>query len=107
MRERGITQEQLAEIVGVGQPQISRILKGERGTDVEVIKRIAQALGESQKEYVFMFANLPNERTNDALILRVEHYLEEFNKQEQEIAERMIESIRPSKPKKSSNKQGV
>ena len=60
MKARGVTQQELADMVGVGQSQISRILKGERGTDIETVKRIATALGESQQEYVNLFAGIKN-----------------------------------------------
>lgn len=105
MFDRDINQKQLSEIVGVGQSQISRIIKGERGTDLETVKKIAQALGDSQVEYVLLLANL--EKSHEARVARVENLLEEMSEQEQEMAERMIESIRPSKTKKSSNKQGA
>jgi transcriptional regulator with XRE-family HTH domain len=105
--ERGLNQKELAEAVGISQPQISRLINGERGTDLEIIKNIAYTLGESPIEYVLLYANLNVERKHEARILRVEQYLEGMNEQEQEMAERMIESIRPTKTRKSSNKQGT
>jgi transcriptional regulator with XRE-family HTH domain len=59
MKERGVTQEELAAVVGVGQSQISRVLAGERGTDILVIKNIAAYLKESQQEYVNLYADIP------------------------------------------------
>lgn len=106
MKYRGVSQEQLADMVGVGQPQISRLLRGERGTDIETVKNIATALGESQREYVLLLANLPIDK-HEARIFRVEEYLEGMSEQEQEMAERLIESIRPNKTMKSSKKQGT
>lgn len=71
LKERGMSQTQLADIVGIGQSQISKILNGERGTDVENIKRIASALGESQQLYINLYAGLPMTQ-KDIYILEIE-----------------------------------
>lgn len=64
MRLLGITQVTLADKVGVGQSQVSRLLRGERGTDLETVKSIAEVLGESPAEYVLLYANIAQSSTN-------------------------------------------
>lgn len=64
MRSLGITQVTLADKVGVGQSQVSRLLRGERGTDLETVKAIAEFLGESPAEYVLLYANISQSSTN-------------------------------------------
>ena len=44
---RGWTGSHLAEITGVSQPTISRIINGQRIADADVLKKIAKALNTS------------------------------------------------------------
>jgi transcriptional regulator with XRE-family HTH domain len=87
----GITQVELAQRVGVGQAQISRLLKGERGTDLETIKRIAMALGESQQLYINLYADLPMTK-KDIYILEIEADIEKL--QSEQDKERVRQFIR-------------
>lgn len=43
--ERGMTQEQLAELTGIARPHISRIEKGCHSVGVDSMQLIAEALG--------------------------------------------------------------
>lgn len=47
LRQRGITQRQLAEMSGVAQPSISLIVNGKRSPNWETACQIADALGVS------------------------------------------------------------
>jgi len=50
MQQKGMTQEQLAEKAGVGQPAISNMLKRQCRPQQKTIRRIAEALGVSPEE---------------------------------------------------------
>lgn len=109
MRAVGITQVELAQRVGVGQAQISRLLKGERGTDLETVKRIATALGESQQLYINLYAGLPMTQ-KDIYILEIEADIEKL--QSEQDKERVRQFIRllsgdsnPPRPKKITRGQ--
>lgn len=51
--ERGLTQQQMATMIGVGIAQIRRYEKGSSAPTLEVIKNIAKALGISADELIF------------------------------------------------------
>lgn len=51
-RERGLTQEQLAELSGVSQQYISGLERGNRNPSVVTLFEIAQALGVNHVELV-------------------------------------------------------
>jgi DNA-binding XRE family transcriptional regulator len=42
---RGLTQQQLADLVGTKQPSIARLESGKKTPDLEFLQRVAQALG--------------------------------------------------------------
>lgn len=97
MKQRGVTQEQLADAVGIGQSQVSRILAGERGTDIEVIKRIADFLMESQREYIMLFAGIPVNQKS-ARLLRIEEKLNRIeNDKDMDTVEGVIDLLTPEK----------
>jgi transcriptional regulator with XRE-family HTH domain len=50
MDARGLTQERLADAVGLNRSRISRILSGERDLDLSEIEKWAEALGETPLE---------------------------------------------------------
>ncbi len=50
--KKGITQEQLAEAVGVSQPMISYFIRGYKDPSVAVLKRMADYLGVSMDDLV-------------------------------------------------------
>lgn len=52
MDERGVTGVQLAEAAGVSEPMIGYIIRGLRGTTVDVIVRIARRLGVTVDELI-------------------------------------------------------
>ena len=52
MREKGVTGVQLAEVAGVSEPMIGYIIRGLRGTTVDVLVRIARHLGVTVDELI-------------------------------------------------------
>ena len=63
--ERGLTQQEMANLVGVGIAQMRRYEKGNSSPTLEVIKNIARTLGVSADELIFD----ENERVAAAKIL--------------------------------------
>ena len=63
--ERGLTQQELAGLIGVGIAQMRRYEKGNSSPTLEVIKNIARTLGVSSDELIFD----ENERVAAAKIL--------------------------------------
>ena len=73
-RIRGLTQTELADLVGVSQPHISRVEKGDEGPSLSVFRKIAKALdvelsdlfsegrSASEKLILEVFRELPPER---------------------------------------------
>ena len=60
-RERGITQIQLAERLGVPQPMISRYEKGERQVDFVEVEAICEAVGMSLKSFCRRWESTPED----------------------------------------------
>ena len=63
--ERGLTQQEMASLIGVGIAQVRRYEKGSSSPTLEVIKNIARTLGISADELIFD----ENERVAAAKIL--------------------------------------
>ena len=51
--ERGLTQQEMAKLIGVGIAQIRRYEKGKSSPTLEIIKNIARSLGVSADELIF------------------------------------------------------
>lgn len=64
---RGLSQEQLAQMVGVKQPHISRIEKGDDGPPLRLFKDLAEALGVS-------LADLFSEKMDQASLILVDAF---------------------------------
>lgn len=51
MFDNGLTQKELAELLQVNQPQISRLFSGTRQPSAKMIKKIEQLLQEEKNDY--------------------------------------------------------
>ena len=60
MRERGLSQKELAEVVGVTEASMSRYLKNDREPKIEVVARLAKAL-HTTTDYLIMGESCENE----------------------------------------------
>lgn len=111
MKAVGINQAELSQRIGIGQSQLSRLLNGERGTDLETVKRIATALGESQQLYINLYADLPMTQ-KDIYFLEIEEDLKHIEAEEDKERIRQVIRIlaggggRPG-PKKAAKGQRV
>jgi transcriptional regulator with XRE-family HTH domain len=89
LNQRGLTQTDLARRTGIGNSQISRIVRMERGVGPESAKAIARAFG-IKPEVVFRKAGLlppapeqPTEQSPDILeMIRLYNDLEDADQQE-------------------------
>ncbi len=61
MKRRGINQRELADAIGVTPAQVSRVLKGERGTTDVVLKKLSTFLGIPLKNIFEALGKLPPE----------------------------------------------
>jgi len=74
IKSSGKTQKEFAQIIGLEQPQLSRIITGQRGTSDEVLNSIASVLGDPP-EMVFRKAgklphrSLPTEQKEELAYL--------------------------------------
>lgn len=101
--DRNLSQKDLAEGIDISQPQISRLLNGDRGTDLSTIVRIAKFLGDSPVDYVLLYAGLSMEKNRDARIRRIEHLLSQLDERDLDTAEKIIDALSPDKKKKRDN----
>ena len=92
--ERGLTQQEMASLIGVGIAQMRRYEKGNSSPTLEVIKNIARTLGISADELIFD----ANERVAAAKILD-RKLLEQFeqisklNTHDKEAVKTILESV--------------
>lgn len=102
--KQGLTQDQLAEMVGTTTQQISRLELGQRGLDVEWMERIAAALGKRPAALIDEIADtasgLPGEGefakdAEEVWLLKAWRALE---KDEQAILKRALHGLASSAP---------
>lgn len=73
MRAKRITQEALSEQLGVSQSALSHWLSGRRGADVDIVMRIASAIGESMS-IIFSEEDIWSARENESLYTLPQHH---------------------------------
>lgn len=105
MKAVGINQAELSARINIGQSQLSRLLNGERGTDLDTVKKIATALGESQQLYINLYADLPMTQ-KDVYILEIEEDLAHIeSEQDRERVKKLIKILagdgNPPRPKRT------
>jgi transcriptional regulator with XRE-family HTH domain len=71
----GLTQAQLAELVGTKQPSIARLENGEGSPSLSFLEKVAQALGAEVKVQLIpnSAAHLVKERSNSAYNAKSDH----------------------------------
>lgn len=71
-KERGFTQEQLAETVGIEPVSLSRLETGDRAMSLSTLTKIAQAIGVKPSDLVGdALMPVPRRNAEDAVLVRV------------------------------------
>lgn len=80
IKEKGISQVELARLIGVQPPQVSHIISGDRGTTPENIVAIARALQLPAEEVFRVAGLLPQNPKTDADDERANHLIQSLKK---------------------------
>lgn len=88
-KNRGMTQEQLAELVDIEQKHVSRIELGKNAPTIDRLERIAEVLDTPVKEF-FDFIHLADRKTKAQSL---EKMLKELDEERQILAYRVCRSV--------------
>ena len=90
IKETGKTQAEVSSLIGVEQPQLSRILSGERGASIQVLKALARVLN-IPDEQVFAKAGVMDEKPErNQKIDQITHLLYSLNEENLEELLRIV-----------------
>ena len=93
-KQKGLTQEQLAQKVGVGIAQMRRYEKGASSPTLEVIKNMAKVLGVSSDELIFdEREGVASTKILDRKLLEQFEALAKLNPRDQEAVKIVLESM--------------
>lgn len=93
-KERGLTQDELADKIGVGIAQMRRYEKGASSPTLEVIKNMAKTLGVSSDELIFdEKEGVASARILDKKLLEQFEMLSRLNPHDRDAVETVIESV--------------
>lgn len=93
-KEKGLTQDDLAKMAGVGIAQMRRYEKGASSPTLEVIKNLARALGISADELIFDEGErVPAVRILDRRLLEQFEMLSALNAHDKEAVQTVIDSV--------------
>jgi len=93
-KEKGLTQEDLAKMIGVGIAQVRRYEKGASSPTLEVIKNMAKALAVSSDELIFdEHEGVAPARILDKKLLKQFEMLAEMNPHDKDAIQTVIESM--------------
>ena len=85
-KSKNLTQEKLAEVIGLDTPNLSNIERGKRFVTSDTLEKIVKALGVTERE-LFDFDYIQD---RDELIKSINELLEKANSRELEYFYRMI-----------------
>ena len=88
-KQNGLTQQQLAERVGLHQTQIHRYESGTSEPSMDALRRLARALAVSVDELVFE----PSERGADEEFRQHFEALRSFDEDERKVAKALLDSL--------------
>jgi len=92
--DRGLTQQQMAAMIGVGIAQVRRYEKGNSSPTLEVIKNIAKTLGISADELIFdKGEGVPNTRIMDKKLLEQFEMVSKLKPHDKEAIMTIIDSM--------------
>ena len=89
-KEKGFTQEQLAELVGVEPRHISRIEGGYNSPSIERLAKISEALDVPIKDFFdFMHLNAPEERVKE-----IDELVKGMSEEYQQIIYKVVQAFK-------------
>jgi transcriptional regulator with XRE-family HTH domain len=92
--ERGLTQQEMSNLIGVGIAQIRRYEKGKSSPTLEVIKNIARVLGVSADELIFgEEERIPASRIMDHKLLEQFELVSKLDPHDKEAVKTVLESV--------------
>lgn len=103
MQVEGTTQDELARKAGYSPSLVSRIFKFQRNPSVEVIGRLAEALGHSREEILRIADYLPYEKERDARISRIIFLIENLPGPAREDVEEFVHYLSEKEKRKRRN----
>ena len=106
--ERGITQQQLADLVNMHRSNYSKIEKGERELSISALVKVAKHFSITLDELVNMKGKIPQEeKLEDKTTLEQVKMINELEPQDKEMVFRLIDSIITKKKFKDFFKENV
>jgi transcriptional regulator with XRE-family HTH domain len=92
--EKGFTQQEMANLIGVGIAQMRRYEKGKSSPTLEVIKNIARVLGVSADELIFEEEErIPSSRIMDRRLLEQFEVVSKLAAHDKEAVKIILESV--------------
>lgn len=94
LREKRISQIELSERTSLSTSQISRIVKGERGTTIENLIILADALGIKRDLMLRTAAGLPTmEESSDEWVDEMNHKIKLVPATQRPVAEKLLDAL--------------
>ena len=93
-RQRGMTQEQLAEISGYHATHIANIERGRNLPSLEAVFRLAQALGVSASELIAAAEEPPGPQSTEALRAQIQELLQRCDEEQLSVLLRLIQMLK-------------
>ncbi|OGS69813.1 MAG: transcriptional regulator [Flavobacteria bacterium RIFCSPLOWO2_12_FULL_35_11] len=92
--DKGLTQQQIAELIHMHRSNYSRVETGERDLSIEAINKIAKYFGMSIDELINFNGKVPNEVTvEDKSLLEQMKLMQELDPEEKNIVFKMIDTF--------------
>jgi transcriptional regulator with XRE-family HTH domain len=92
--EKGLTQQQLAELINMHRSNYSKVESGERDLSIEAINKVAKYFGMSIDQLVNFDGHLPNEVTvEDKTLMEQVKLIQELEPEEKNMVFKMIDTF--------------
>lgn len=92
--EKGLTQQQIAELVNMHRSNYSKVESGERDLSIDAINKVAKFFGMSIDELVNFDGNIPNEVTvEDKSLMEQVKLIAELEPEEKNMVFKMIDTF--------------
>lgn len=92
--EKGLTQQQIAELINMHRSNYSRVETGERDLSIEAINKIAKYFGMTIDQLVNFDGNIPSEVTiEDKTLLEQVKLIQELEEEEKNMVFKMIDTF--------------